>query len=155
MLPADDILKSLGLRSGEILIDIGAGVGYFPIPASEIVGPRVRVIALGTAERMTIEMKRRAALSGLGNIEVKRSEEYVFGLDDGCADIALMATVQHEVSDMPRFLEESHRAVRAGGRLGIVEWQSMPMERGPALSERIPRESMRTMLAAAGSSTSI
>jgi len=150
MLPVDDILKSLGLSEGEILVDIGAGIGYFSLPASAIVGPRGKVIALDTAEQMAVELERRVALSGLGNVMVKRSAEYEFGLDDSSADIALMVTMLHEVEDMPRILEETYRVLRDGGRLGIVEWLPTPMEHGPIITERIPREAMRTMLAAAG-----
>jgi ubiquinone/menaquinone biosynthesis C-methylase UbiE len=150
MLPVDDILKSLGLSEGEILVDIGAGIGYFSLPASAIVGPRGKVIALDTAEQMVVELERRVALSELGNVMIRRSAEYAFGLDDSCADIALMVTMLHEVEDMPKLLEETYRVVRDGGRIGIVEWLPTPMEHGPAVAERISRESMRTMLAAAG-----
>jgi len=39
-LPPYDILKTLGLQEGDIFADIGCGIGYFSIPAADIVGSK-------------------------------------------------------------------------------------------------------------------
>jgi hypothetical protein len=38
ILPAFQILAVIGLKEGDIFADIGAGTGYFSIPAVEIIG---------------------------------------------------------------------------------------------------------------------
>ena len=38
LLPPDETLIKLGLHEGDIMADIGCGIGYFTIPASKIAG---------------------------------------------------------------------------------------------------------------------
>ena len=39
------LLRQMGLKSGDIMADIGAGPGFFTVPAAEIVGERGMVLA--------------------------------------------------------------------------------------------------------------
>ena len=41
-----DILRNIGIKEGMSVLDIGAGPGFFTIPAAKIVGPNGRVFAL-------------------------------------------------------------------------------------------------------------
>jgi ubiquinone/menaquinone biosynthesis C-methylase UbiE len=51
--------------------------------------------------------------------------------------MVLVATVLHEVDDKLRILGEVLRVLKAGGRVGIVEWRAEEMDRGPRLDERL------------------
>jgi ubiquinone/menaquinone biosynthesis C-methylase UbiE len=137
ILPPDVVLKKLAVLSGETVVDVGAGTGYFAMPATELVGPGGRVIAVDASREMADELGRRTAASGLANLEIVCSEEYAFGVASNTADLVLLATVLHEVDDKPRFLAEAKRVLKPGGRIGIVEWQAVETGRGPGLAERV------------------
>jgi len=75
ILPPKEILLELGLKAGEVMIDIGAGSGYFSIPAVEIVGEKGGVIAVDNSKEMINELSTRVGKSGSGNIEIVLSAE--------------------------------------------------------------------------------
>ena len=56
-LPPEETLRKLGLQPGEIMADIGCGIGYFTFPAASIVGPNVKVFALDVAPEMLAEVE--------------------------------------------------------------------------------------------------
>ena len=39
-IPPERVLETIGLRPGQVFIDIGAGPGFFALPAAAAVGPR-------------------------------------------------------------------------------------------------------------------
>jgi SAM-dependent methyltransferase len=67
--PSEDVdrLVDLGLGRGSILVDIGAGTGVFSLAAA---GTGASVIAVDVSPAMTSVISRRAAGSGLENVEV-------------------------------------------------------------------------------------
>lgn len=153
ILPPETILHEFGLSSGEIMVDVGAGVGYFALPAAEIVGPTGRVIAVDVSSEMVEELERRRAAAAVTNLEILRSEEYTFGIGSGVADLVLVATVLHEVDDKRRLLEEARRVLKAAGRIGIVEWRAAEMPMGPRLSVRLEPSVTSRFLEEAGFSS--
>ncbi len=137
ILPPEEILRELGLAEGETMIDVGAGAGYFSLPAAGIVGASGRILAVDTSREMLDELASRAGEAGAKNIETALSSEYETGIPGESADFALLSTVLHEVEDRPRFLNEVRRTLKKGGRLAIVEWIRKPMEKGPPVNDRI------------------
>ena len=56
MLPPEQTLLSLGLKEGDIMADIGCGIGYFAVPASKIVGKSGKVFAMDILPEMLEEV---------------------------------------------------------------------------------------------------
>ena len=56
MLPPEKVLLLTGLKEGDIFLDIGAGIGYFAIPAAEITGESGKVIAADISPEMLDEL---------------------------------------------------------------------------------------------------
>lgn len=137
ILPPHEVLRELGLGPGETMVDVGAGAGYFSLPAAEIVGGAGLVIAVDTSREMLEELASRAREACAENIEIVLSSEYSMGVPDGIGDLALLSMVLHEVEDKTRFLSAVRETVKRGGRLAIMEWIKKPMEKGPPLHDRI------------------
>ncbi|MDA8425594.1 MAG: methyltransferase domain-containing protein [Treponema sp.] len=150
MLPPERILGEFALSEGETLLDVGAGIGFFSLPAAGMVGPGGRVIALDSSAEMEAELERRVALSGLANLEAKVSGEYDFGLDEGRADLALLCTVLHEVEEPVRLLRETFRCLKPGGRIGVVEWLPSHIGHGPHPGARLEISAARALAEEAG-----
>lgn len=148
----DRILACLDLRPGEVLADVGAGPGWFALPAAARVGPAGRVYSLDVQEAMLEVLIRRAREAGLGQavaaLRVREGEPWPLG--DGSCDAALVANVYHEVADRPGFLRELYRILRPGGRVLLVEWKREPTPLGPPLAERLDPEDVERDLARAG-----
>jgi ubiquinone/menaquinone biosynthesis C-methylase UbiE len=137
MLPPEAILSGFSLTEGETMVDVGAGTGFFALPAAAVVGPTGRIVAVDQSEEMVEELARRVTQAELDNISVHVSSGYDFGIGSDIADMVLIATVLHEVDDKPRMLGEALSVLKTGGRVGIVEWRAEEMDRGPRLDERL------------------
>ena len=111
---------SLGeLRSGQRVVDVGAGAGLDSLIAAKKVGPYGRVIGVDMTQAMLEKARRAAKEAGLKNVEFR--EGYAEGLpvEDGWADVAISNGMLILVPDKGAALEEMSRVLRAGGRLQI------------------------------------
>ena len=52
LLPPEEILIKLGLHEGDIMADIGCGIGYFTNPASKIAGDSGNIFAMDISPEM-------------------------------------------------------------------------------------------------------
>lgn len=150
LLPPGKTLIDLGLRKGDILLDIGAGIGYFSIPALEIVGDKGKVIAVDTSDEMIEELTHRAAEAQIKNIAVVKSDEYDFGIEEETIDFALMCHVLHEVDDRKMLLSSAHEILRKDGVIAIIEWRKEETGFGPPLEYRIDSSEAINMLEEVG-----
>lgn len=134
-LPAGEVLAALGLRPGMAVADIGAGTGYFALPAARAVGPGGRIFAVDLQPEMLAKLREN--LAGLSNIQPVEGSAHKTTLTDACCDRVLMANVWHELDDHPGALAEVKRLLREEGRLAIVDWRT-DVERppGPPLEHR-------------------
>lgn len=135
-LPPGLVLKHLALHPGETLLDIGAGTGYFAIPAAAELLPGGVVIALDVATEMLKTLEERAE-GEPGSIRTLHFDGNRVPLDKGCADVVLLAFVFHELEDREAWLREIHRLLKPEGRAAIVEWDVVPSPGGPPQDERL------------------
>ena len=59
ILPPPITLEKLYLQKGDIVADVGCGIGYFNIPAAVIVGEMGKVYAIDISEEMLREVQER------------------------------------------------------------------------------------------------
>jgi ubiquinone/menaquinone biosynthesis C-methylase UbiE len=146
----DVIFGALGLDQGMIVADIGAGPGFFTLPAAMKVGPTGKVYALDIVPEMLERLRERATAEALTNVETLVSRESEFPLPDASVDVALVANVLHETSEPVSFLRESARVLRPGAVLGVVEWRTDSLAKGPPFAERLAPETVEELMRAAG-----
>jgi ubiquinone/menaquinone biosynthesis C-methylase UbiE len=133
--PVDVIVKRIGPRVGEVIADLGAGVGYLSIPLAD---EGANVIALDFQQDMLDGIRQRD--DGLQRIRLVRATLPEIPLPDASLDRAVILNVFHEVEDKERLAKEISRVLRPKGRISLVDWQARESERGPSLHERVPME---------------
>jgi ArsR family transcriptional regulator len=118
-----DLGAALGLLDEEWMVgDLGCGTGQF----AGVLAPFVRkVIAVDQSKAMLAAARRR--LRGLDNVELRLGELEALPIEDGELDAAALVLVLHYAVDPPRVLAEARRALRAGGRLLVIDM--VPHER--------------------------
>jgi len=115
-----EILKPL-VKEGDVVLDIGPGIGYFTIPLAEIVGAAGQVIAADIQEAMLSAIGERAARQGLRErIVLQRVSPDSLGMHRQ-VDFILAFWMVHEVPDKRRFLKELHALLKDGGTFLMVE----------------------------------
>lgn len=136
-LPPSKTLERIGLKPSDTVADIGCGIGYFSIPAAEMLTDRNKVFALDTSEEMLTEVEKRALVAGVSNVVTINTEEYDLKLPNDSITFALLVNVLHEINDRKRFIGEIKRILKPEGRLAVVEWKKEDMEMGPPTGHRI------------------
>lgn len=150
VLPPKETLLEMGLKSGDIMADIGCGIGYFTTEAAKIVGESGSVYGLDILDEMLRETEEKAKRESVSNIETLKTEEYDLKLDDESVTYAFTVNVVHEVEDKELFLREISRVLKAGGKLAVIDFEKREMDMGPPLGHRISIEEMEACLEAVG-----
>jgi len=145
-LPPLKTLKKIGVISGMDIADIGCGIGYFSFPSIDIIGKENKVYALDTEMTMLDYMKERMDEENISNIELVKTEEYDLKINDNSVDFALLVNVLHEIEDKERFLKETKRVLRDGGKLAVIEWKKEKTDKGPPEDHRISIKDIKDVL---------
>jgi ubiquinone/menaquinone biosynthesis C-methylase UbiE len=142
MLPPEEVMGLFNLTPGDIMADIGCGIGYFTFPAARLTGPVGKVYALDISTIMLAEVIIKQRQEDISNIETLQTGEYDLRLTAESVNIGFMCNVLHEIEDQDRFLQEIHRILKNKGRLLVIEWQKKPGTWGPPVEERIAEQDM-------------
>ncbi|EKQ56171.1 MULTISPECIES: class I SAM-dependent methyltransferase [unclassified Clostridium] len=150
LLPPKQTLINLGLQKGDMMADIGCGIGYFTIPASKIVGDSGKIIAMDISPEMLQDVQMKINENNISNIEIILTEENNLKLEDNKATFAFISLVLHEANDKENFLSEVKRIIAPGGKIAIVEWEKITGEFGPPIDHRLDRIYLTKMLDSLG-----
>jgi ubiquinone/menaquinone biosynthesis C-methylase UbiE len=136
-LSPERIFREIGIRKDEVWVDVGCGTGFFTIPLSRMAS---KVFAIDISPRMLEMLEIHIQAKQLRNVLAMQSEENVIPLAACLANGIFMGFVAHELDDPERFLTESARCLKPGGKLIIVDF-SRKLSFGPPMNERIiPRQ---------------
>jgi len=118
---AFEVLRKVGVKKGETVLDYGCGPGIFTIPCAKIVGGEGKTYALEVRPHVLERVKEKARNEGLGNIEtvLSDSSKVTTGLPDESVDAILVYDVMHAIDDRQGLLKELHRVLRRDGFLSI------------------------------------
>ena len=109
------------IRSGDVVLDIGAGSGTDALIAARLVGPSGRVLGLDMTEAMRDKLRANVALIGVANLEVLAGNAEAIPLPDGSVHVVTTNGVLNLVPDKTRAIREIARVLRPGGRLQMAD----------------------------------
>ena len=134
----DQIMDALGIADGSKVADIGAGAGWFTMRLARRVGPNGVVYSTDVQREMLDVIRRRVAREGLQNVRLLQGGDSSLGLPSaGALDAVLAVDVYPEVKDRVTFLRNLATALKADGRIGIVNYKLGGGGPGPAPSEGV------------------
>ncbi|OEH86370.1 hypothetical protein BHU72_14205 [Desulfuribacillus stibiiarsenatis] len=145
LIEPDRILQLAGLKAGASVLDLGAGPGFFAIPAAEIVGSSGQVLAVDISDKMISMLQDEIASKGISNIQVLQQdiqEEQNQGKE---FDFIIASLVAHEVEDIPSFLSNWMKSLKTGGKIFILEWQKKEMSYGPPINHRLDPQYLQSV----------
>jgi ubiquinone/menaquinone biosynthesis C-methylase UbiE len=116
--------------------DIGTGVGYMLPFLSRRVGPSGRVIAEDIFDDFLAAAKQRAENQKLSNVTFVKGTDTDPNLPEGQMDMVLALDVYHHFDYPEKMLAGIHKALRADGKLVVVEYykRKSAMPAGRALT---------------------
>jgi ubiquinone/menaquinone biosynthesis C-methylase UbiE len=137
ILPPYKTLINLGLKKGDIIADIGCGIGYFSFPASKIVGPEGMVYAMDISTEMLNEIDKKIKKNNATNIKTIKVYEGNLLIENSLVNFAFACNVLHEVDDLNSAINEMRRILIPSGKIAIIEWKKVKSLFGPPESHRL------------------
>ena len=145
----DLIWEKAGLKNPSVLIDIGAGTGFFALLFSKKM-KRGKLYACDISDEMLSWMKSNLPLESKGRVIPVKMEEGSVALPDDMADLVYMIDLHHELEQPQKVLREALRLLRRGGKLLIIDWKKEQTLGGPPLEIRVTKETMESQMLKAG-----
>jgi ubiquinone/menaquinone biosynthesis C-methylase UbiE len=109
------------ISKGMTVLDIGPGMGFFTIPAAQMVGDNGIVIAVDLQEKMLKSLVKRAEKAGVaGRIVAKLCEPDSLGVSE-LIDLCLAFNVAHEVPDASALFSQIKAILKPTGKLLLAE----------------------------------
>jgi ubiquinone/menaquinone biosynthesis C-methylase UbiE len=146
----DSVIEALGLVSGQVVADLGAGTGYFTRRMARAVEPSGRALAIDIEPGMVEYVRQRAQREGQTNLEASICQADDPGLAAASVDGVLIVNTLHHIQQRPTYYPKLAGALRPGGWLAIVDFHKRELPVGPPPEDKLSREQVIAELERAG-----
>lgn len=121
------LVELIDPHSGDVVLDVGCGVGIAPVFLAEQFG--CHVVGVDITPRMIERSQERAQRHGVTDlVELRIADMHDLPFDDNRFDSAIAESVLTFSHDKPGVLQELARLVRPGGMIAFTEaiWVEQP-----------------------------
>lgn len=118
-----EVMRAMGLKGGEVVVDLGCGTGWFARRLAKVVGPGGKVYAVDIQPEMLELLRGYLAKEEITNVEPVLGTDTDTRLDPGSVDWILMVDVYHEFQQPKAMLEAIRRSLKPKGRVALVEYR--------------------------------
>ncbi|MEW5804630.1 MAG: methyltransferase domain-containing protein [bacterium] len=141
-------IRTLNLRKGDSVADVGCGPGYFTFKFADIVGESGHVYAIETNKRHLNYLKDYIRKYGINNVDVIESQPDGLGMEPSIkVDLVYMCSLYHIIyaactdGERDLFIKSIKNSLKQDGRLVIVdndlvEGDNLPYH-GPYISRHL------------------
>ncbi len=120
----EKLIKSLDVKEGMVIADVGAGSGYHTFMLAPLVGAKGKVIASDIQQEMLDLVTKKAKQLKVTNVETVKGTTTDPKLPVGKVDLILLVDVYHEFEFPHEMTEKMVDALTPGGRLVFVEFRA-------------------------------
>ena len=121
LITRDRLREVLDPRSGERILEIGPGTGYYTLDLAGWVGPDGSVEIFDLQQEFLDHTLERAAERGVTNVVPTRGDATALPYDDDSVDAVVLTAVLGEIPDRAAAMREIARVLKPGGRLVVGE----------------------------------
>lgn len=117
------LMKSLPVKPGEVIADIGAGTGYYARRLAKKVGPKGKVFAVDIQPEMLAHLTNRMAALSISNVQAFLGTVTDPKLPAASVDWVLMVDVYHEFSHPYEMMKAICKSLKPKGQVIFVEFR--------------------------------
>jgi ubiquinone/menaquinone biosynthesis C-methylase UbiE len=133
-----------------VVVDLGAGSGYYTFALAQAVGPRGTVLAVEIQEEMLAALRSRAAQANATNVGLIRGRADDPRLPAGRVDLVLMVDVYHELEFPYEVMTKVAQSLKASGRVALIEYRAEDPDLPIRSVHKMTEAQMRLEMAAVG-----
>lgn len=131
------LLRKIGIKESQIVLDFGCGSGNYTIPAAKIIGNKGKMYAVDEDGYKLKQVTERVKLYGLNNKKIRKtSGELKFGFEDSTFDVVLFYDIfwyfSLQSSKLSRLLKEVYRILKPCALISIypehIETEKLKLE---------------------------
>jgi ubiquinone/menaquinone biosynthesis C-methylase UbiE len=131
----DEVVKSLNLKPGDIIADIGAGTGYFTKRFAKAVSPGGQALGLDIVPSRVQHMKEEAQRLGLNNYKALLIKPDNPKLEPGSVDVVFLCNTYHHLENRVDYFQRLSKSLKENGRVVIVDFYKKPLPVGPSSAD--------------------
>ena len=146
----EELLDLLGIKQGDVVADIGAGVGFFSLRAAERVGPTGKVLAVDVQPEMIDGLKMMMERFGHDNIVPILGDVDDPKLPADSVDHVLIVISYHEFSHPIAMMRQRRNAMKPDAQMLIVEYKAEDLSSRVAPLHKMSEAEIMTEITALG-----
>jgi ubiquinone/menaquinone biosynthesis C-methylase UbiE len=147
----DEVVKSINLKPGDVIADIGAGNGYFTKRFANAVNPGGQALGLDIVPSKVEYMRKDAEKLGLNNYKALLIKSDDSQLEPGSVDVVFLCNAYHHLENRVDYLKRLSRSLKKNGRVVIVDFYKKPLPVVPsAVDHKLSKEVVLEEFQAAG-----
>jgi len=118
--PRINVLKEVGIKPGNTVLDYGCGSGSYIVPLSSLIGMSGEIFALDLHPLAIKSVQDIASKNKLGNVKTIHSNCDT-GLPDQSVNVVLLYDTYHDLNNPDDVLQEINRILKAQGILSFSD----------------------------------
>lgn len=145
-----EVIQKLGLKSGDVVADLGAGAGVFSWALARAVAPG-KVYAVEVDKGYIPYLERRAAEQQLTNVQAVLGQ-FEDPLIPEKIDLAFFHDVLHHVEKKEQYVAKVASYLKPGGRIAVIELDATRPDASHKddPSQQVSKAQLEQWMAAAG-----
>ena len=145
----DVVVEKLALPADAVVGDLGCGPGLFATAFAKAC-PRGLVYASDIEPRQLDRVRERVQELDVGNVVPVLASADDPHFPAGTLDVLFVADTYHHLEDRVAYFERLHPALKADGRLAVLEYKPGKIPVGPPPDHKLPGGVMQSELEQAG-----
>lgn len=117
-----ELIAAIGVRKGDVVADVGSGVGFMLPYLVEAVGPEGFIYAEDIQQDFLAKARERIDASGWKNVETVLGDQVDPKLPSGRIDLALILDAYHHFESPIETMKSLRRSLKPDGRLVVVDF---------------------------------
>ena len=117
----DEVLKLMNVKPGQVIVDIGAGSGYFTRRFAAAVGATGKAIGVEIDSAMVRSLNADARRLSLTNYEAHLVPPDDPMLAASSVDVIFLCDTYHHITDRVAYFANVRQSLKPGGRLVILD----------------------------------
>lgn len=114
-------LRAAGLKSGQNVLEVGCGPGFFTIPASKILGPDGKIYAVDVNPLAIKRIQKKMKCASVNNIVPMCKNAARTGLPAETIDVVFLFGLPRIAGGSANLYREIHRLLKPGGICALGE----------------------------------